>query len=761
MDETRAPINAARRFPSATRPPIDLGSDRRLPRQSPRIRSLVLWLAVPFLLSGTAVAGPPDEARGLAQRLVPALAGQLAFETIPAAEGNDVFEIESLAGKVVLRGNSGVAMASALNRYLEEFGHCEISWNCGNQLALPAAAPPVPGKIRVVSPHRFRYAYNYCTHGYTMAWWDWPQWERELDFLALKGVNLALIIQGEEQVWIEALKEFGYTDESVRRWLCLPSHLPWQLMSNIEDYGGPLPSSLVERRLALGRKILARMRALGIEPVLQGFYGIVPSDFRTRFPAARVPAQGEWAAMKRPDMLDPRDPLFSRLAAAFYAAQSRVLGQANFFAGDPFHEGGKLDGIDLAACGQSIQRAMTASSPTAVWVLQSWLENPRQPMVDALDKSRLLVLDLHCEAEENWRARAQFGGTPWLWCMILNWGGNVGLTGNEEVVRERPARAFAEAGPGRGQMRGIGALMEGSQTQPWMWELFFGQAWRSNAPDADRWLRDYARRRYGADDPAALRALQIERATFYSPSEGVDSVVCARPSLDPYPKARFWGSTEPKYDTTRVVEAWRSMLEAAPACHASDGFAYDLTDLGRQVLADLAGRYHRAIAQAYARKDADAVRKLSGRMLGLLRDLDDLLATRREFLLGVWLADARRCGATRDEQDLCERGARELVTTWNNADAITDYGNRQWSGLVGTFYRARWQTWLDAIQTALAEGKPVDVDAVRTRIREDDLAWTRRHDPYPSEPYGGTLEISRRLFESYSLDASDRKLGMQ
>jgi hypothetical protein len=29
--------------------------------------------------------------------------------------------------------------------------------------------------VRVTSPHAFRYAYNFCTHGYTMAWWDWPQ----------------------------------------------------------------------------------------------------------------------------------------------------------------------------------------------------------------------------------------------------------------------------------------------------------------------------------------------------------------------------------------------------------------------------------------------------------------------------------------------------------------------------------------------------------------------------------------------------------
>ena len=92
-------------------------------------------------VSALARATPAGEASALARRVVPVLAEQLTFQTISPANGHDVFEIESLYGKVVLRGNNGVAMASALNCYLEEFGHDEISWNCGNQLAVPYPAP--------------------------------------------------------------------------------------------------------------------------------------------------------------------------------------------------------------------------------------------------------------------------------------------------------------------------------------------------------------------------------------------------------------------------------------------------------------------------------------------------------------------------------------------------------------------------------------------------------------------------------------------
>jgi alpha-N-acetylglucosaminidase len=534
-------------------------------------------------------------------------------------------------------------------------------------------------------------------------------------------------------------------------------------MSNMEGYGGPVSQGLVDRRLALGQQIVARMRELGIQPVLQGYYGIVPSDFRARFPAAKVHAQGMWGGLRRPDMLDPLDPRFAGVASAFYAAQSHLFGGApGFLAADPFHEGGSTEGIDLAACGRAIFAAMDRSRPGVTWVLQSWQANPRQPMLDALDKSRLLILDLFCESTEHWRERNQFGHTPWLWCSIDNFGGNVGLGGRLDWLRTEPVQALAEAGPGRGSMVGIGALMEGSQTQPMLWEMFLGNAWRSKAPDFGPWLADYGRRRYGRASPAAGRALVILADTVYGPKGSLaNSVLCARPSLEPYPKADFWGTTKPSYDTTLLVGAWSALLDAAPGCGSSDGYRYDVTDVGRQVLSDLFGRYHNAVLHAYERGDAAGVARLRARMLGLIGDLDSLLATRREFLLGAWLADARSCGSTPEEGDRCERDARELLTTWTDADTDTaDYANREWQGLVGTYYGARWRTWLDALGESVASGRPVDVTGVRARIRTADMAWNGKHDPYPVAPRGDSIAVSRALFARYSGDAADKKLGL-
>lgn len=710
-----------------------------------------LWIA-PARADDGASNAAASAAQALIQRVVPRQSDQFSVEIIPTDHGQDVFEVKSRAGKIILCGNNGISVASALNWYLKNECHCDISWDGGNQLKLPKTLPALPVPVRIVSPHKYRFAFNYCTHGYTMAWWSWDRWEHELDVLALNGVNLALIIEGQETVWIKTLEQYGYTEDQVRHWLVLPTHQPWMFMSNMQDYGGPLSSALTNQRLKLAQQILTRMRALGIDPVLQGYYGIVPADFGKLHPAAKIYPQGNWGDLKRPDMLDPTDPLFAKIARTFYQEQTALFGPVKFYAADPFHEGGSTAGVDLPACGRAIYNAMHG----ATWVLQSWQANPRQPMIDAVDKDKLLVLDLWCEAHENWRERTNFDGTPWLWCTIHNFGGNVGLGGRLAWVANEPAAALGD--PACGRYSGIGALMEGTGTDPAMWEIFFENGWRSTPVKIDAWLADYTTRRYGAAIPAAVQAWYILADTVYnSPASRlelpVNSAVCARPSLKRDDRARAFVTTDSYYDPARLVQAWKLLLDAAPEAHASDGYRFDLADVTRQVLADLGTRYQHQIVAAYEARDAAKLQVLSHKMLGLIQDMDQLARTRPEWLLGRWLNDSRQWGTTADEKNRYERDARELLTVWTSSDSIPDYANRQWNGLLGKFYYHRWQMWLDAVNQSLASGTTINEDEVRGKIRDWELAWTRQHDRFPAKPRGNTVAISRALFAKYSPDA--------
>lgn len=49
-------------------------------------------------------------------------------------------------------------------------------------ISLPLAEIPSP--VVVKAALKWRYYLNTCTHSYTMAFWDWPRWEREIDWYA-------------------------------------------------------------------------------------------------------------------------------------------------------------------------------------------------------------------------------------------------------------------------------------------------------------------------------------------------------------------------------------------------------------------------------------------------------------------------------------------------------------------------------------------------------------------------------------------------
>ena len=118
---------------------------------------------------------------------------------------------------------------------------------------------------------------NYCTHSYSAAWWNWDRWEYEIDMMALNGINMPLAITGTESVWYATLIDLGFTDEEARDFLAGPAFLAWQLMTNLEHHGGPLPMSWIKSHEELGKKILERELAFGMKPIQQGYSGFVPN----------------------------------------------------------------------------------------------------------------------------------------------------------------------------------------------------------------------------------------------------------------------------------------------------------------------------------------------------------------------------------------------------------------------------------------------------------------------------------------------------
>lgn len=723
----------------------------------PPPRLAALGLAV--LLTPVLRATPAETASAaLVRRTLPAHASEIDVRQIPPGPGGeDVFEVRTQAGRLVLSGNTGVAIASGLGWYLEHVAHLQLSWD-GDNLALPGPLPRVPAPVRITSPYRYRAYLNYCTFSYTMAWWDRARWEREIDWMALHGVNLPLATTGQEAVWQACLRRFGMSDAEIRAYLAGPAFSAWQWLTNLEQWGGPLPQSWIDSHLALGRFILERERSLGMTPILQGFSGCVPLRFRSLFPASAIHPKPVWCEVPPGTaQVDPADPLFERFGRSFLQEQSRLLGTDHYYAADPFHEGEPPESAPayLHAVGARLFSTLRGFDPKATIVMQGW--TIREGIVKGIPADRLLVLDL---TGDKWRETNAFWGRPWVAGILHNFGGRTAMGADLPAIASNAPGLLGA--PQAGRLCGIGAFPEAIEQNPVVYDLAFDLGWRLRAPDLEDWLRDWVRARYGKDVPAAQAAWRELRTSVYAQREQspqMETPLCARPSLT-LTRASPWGDLARGYPPEKVWQAWGLLLAASGELGRVDTFRYDLVDTARQALADLSLPLFGEVVAAHRRGDRPGLEAAEGRFLELAEDLDALAGTRREFLLGRWLADARRWGADPREQDLCERNARLLLTVWGPPGPraeLFDYAGRQWSGLLRGFYLQRWRRFFAYLEAQPPGFRDDGIARVLDRPADDanafyrglsawEYRWCDAHDAYGTVPAGDSLEAARRLF---------------
>lgn len=729
-----------------------------------------LFLATAFLctlFSRFATASPADEeAQALIERILPARADRFKVDTsLPQVDGHDTFSLaDAPDGRILLRGNNGVSVASAFNWYLKNRAQCHLSW-CGDQLNLPAELPKVGEPVTVTCPLQRRVYFNYCTLSYSAAWWDWKRWQREIDFMAMQGINTPLSMVGLEAVWYNTLLKHGLTDAEAREFLVGPGYFAWQWMTNIENHAGPLPKSWIEQSSILGKQILQRQRALGMTPIQQGFTGHVPRLLKDKFPNANISFKHEWCGFPGAAQLDPLDPLFDQIGKTFLEEQEKLFGTSHLYGCDPFHEGSPpVDGdAYLTKVREKIDHLITSHDPKGIVVMQSW--SIRRPLATAIPKDHLLVVDL---GGAKHAGTSNFWGYPFVTGRLHNFGNRINLHGDLRKLATNPFAGMSRTIP---NCVGGGLFMEGIIQNPAYYELAFDTLWKSEPVDPNQWLHDYARRRYGASSEAAAKAWDILLETAYKPgTDGVEnsSMVAARPAIQPKKSGPNSGFNIP-YPPRELFQAWSLLLTDADKLGASDAYRFDLVDIGRQVLSNHAQLLQPRIRAAWEKRDLAAFDRACAEFDQLLLDIDTLLRPRPEFSLGKWISDARSHGTTAEEKNLYELNARTIVSVWGpvkgGGPVIMDYSWREWSGLIKDFYLVRWQKHHAMLRKHLVEGTPYTEEGIPqvhgreafranpffSQLGDWELAWATRPGPVDPPPSGGgEIELARRFRDHYA-----------
>ncbi|MFI6938201.1 alpha-N-acetylglucosaminidase TIM-barrel domain-containing protein [Streptomyces sp. NPDC050418] len=720
-------------------------SRRRLLTGAAALGGALLVLPSPGASAAARQAASPEAAAGVLRRLLPRHHRQVTLRA-PAGDG-DSFRVSGSTGRIVVEGTSPAVQLAGFHTYLRRVALASVSWN-GDQLNLPERLPAPPGTLTGTAGVPHRYVFNDTNDGYTGPYRDWDAWQRTLDVVAMHGVSAVQTTTGAEAVYFDTFRQFGYSEKELLTWIPAPAHQPWWLLQNMSHFGGPVSRGLLEGRAELGRKITDRIRELGMTPVLPGYFGTVPDDFPQHHAGAEVVPQGTWGAFKRPDWLDPRTKAFDEVADVFYGRLDERLGASSMYKMDLLHEGGQAGDVPVGEAARAVESALQRSRPGAVWAILGWQTNPRKEIVEAIDSSRMLVVDglsdrytSVTDRERDWL------GTPYAYGAIWNFGGHTALGANTpDWVETYPAWRDKDGSA----LAGIAAMPEAADNNPAAFALLNDLAWTPGRIDLEDWFTEWSDARYGGRDPHARAAWQVLRTTAYgmtrkdSWSEAPDGLFGARPSLTA-DKAAAWSPAADRYDTTAFDRALTELLAVDEDLRDSDAYRHDVMDVARQVLSNRSRVLLPQIKAAYEAGDRRLLRTLTDTWVQWMELLDRLLATSRGHLLGPWLADARAWGADRAESDRLEYDARSLITTWGGRasaeEGLHDYANREWSGLVGGLYLQRWKTFFAELHTALDEDRapePVDWFAL-----ED--AWAHAHEPHPVDPSGSARTLARRV----------------
>ncbi|MBS2212668.1 alpha-N-acetylglucosaminidase [Carboxylicivirga mesophila] len=620
-------------------------------------------------------------------------------------QGNDAYSINVADGKVVVTGSSPTALCRGAYDYLRNNCHSIVSWS-GNHINIPETLPLVDKTVQ--SPFKYRYYLNTVTHGYTTPYWDWERWEKELDWMAMHGMNMPLIAGAHEAILYRVFENLGLNNNEILDYFSGPAHFPWNRMGNIGAWDGPPPASFFDKQIELNHKMLTRMKELQMEPIVHAFAGFVPKGISRLYPDEKVRELGWGGFDEKVHILSPESDLFVKIGKMYIEEWEKEFGKGKYYLADSFNEmdvplsdDPVIANNELAAYGEVVYKPIKEANPDAVWVMQGWtfpyhrdkdgklFWTPERlnAMMSKIPDDKLMILDMANEynalfwkIDYSWEMYKGFFGKQWIYSFIPNMGGKVPLNGVLDFYASAPKQALQYEN--KGQLIGFGFAPEGIENNEVIYELLSDWGWRTDEINLDEWLEMYSKARYGAYPDKMKQSWDLLRKSCFG-------------TFTDHPRFRYQfrpgpGGSGSVHQSDTFEQAVQLFLQCAEELGGSELYKYDAIELGAQLMGLRVDEKLHSAGTLKKEKRYAAYEEAIADMLFI----DRLLASHPNHKLQNWVDLARGFGSTTAEKQYYESNAKRLNTTWGGG--VNEYAARTWNGLIGSYYAKRWELWLEA-----------------------------------------------------------------
>lgn len=683
-------------------------------------------------------------ARQVLMRTIGMKSNAFQFEKIEADKGFDVYEVIALGGKVQVKGSNTIAMTRGAYDYLRKACNVQYTWS-SSQISLPTNLPDYT-IARTVTPYKMRQYLNPATFGYSTAYWQWADWERELDWMAMHGINMPLALNGQEAIWQKIYKEMGMTDAELADFFTSPAFLPWQRMGNINKYNGPLPQSYITANAELQKQIMIRMNQLGMEPIVPGFAGIVPAAYKRMNPAVELREMKGWNNF--PDenktyILAPGTTDFITLGKRFVEEYKKSYGDVHYYLADLFNENEAPILFDnkeneLSLYGKSVSDAILAGDPNGIWVTQSgmffsnqnfWDKSAVKAFLSKVPNDKMLIIDLANETSNGWLKYEGFYGKPWIYSVVQNHGGNNQMTGDLNAYAIDAAKILSN--PKKGALSGFGISPEGIDNNEVVYELLSDLSWTTKFIDVKLWIQDFAKQRYGIYNDHASKAWSALLGTVYS-SNRTHSMNLYQ-SRPPY-------SSKVNVPYSQSIESeTEELLKAADQLSKSPLYKTDLAMIVTQYAGNQVDFLLTRAMELHQLGMISQSHNAFENAFELMLMMDGLTATAVNQKLETQIENARKVSKNKEESDFYETDVKRINSQWGNEKTLVlhDYAAKVWSGMIRDYYMPRWKNYAASLR-----------DTSNFNFDEFEYNWIQTPGLKSKAPITGDIvKFAKALFE--------------
>lgn len=637
------------------------------------------------------------------------------------AQGHDSYTYQVKNNTLVIQASDGVAACRGFYDYVKAKGAGISTWS-DNRFSLPADLQIAPKSF--TSPYRDHQYMNVVTYGYTAPYWDQERWDRELDWMALHGIDMPLLLLAQEQVYREVFYDMGLTKEEIDEWEVGPAHLPWMRMGNLSgnSFDGPLGEDWNQKQVELCRHVITRMRNLGMKPICPAFGGFVPKAFVNHYEGKLDLTGWDWVPQDtRNYRLNPGSEAFVEVGTRFIRKWEEKFGKCQYYLSDSFNEMEiPHDHALMTAYGDAIYKSIRDANPDAVWTMQGWtLGYQRSSWGDGILKALLknvpddkfMALDMATDynrcfwnAPYDWDTYEGFYGKEWVWSVIPNMGGKTAFTGFIDYYAN--ARLDAQNSPNRGNLTGYGMAPEGVENNEMLYELITDGGWvgARDSIDVSRWMEQYATCRYGSITASENAYYQGLRQSVYNsfqdhPQFGwqVRNNITGTGNVNL--NAAFCQGVEQLFADASSLKSRMHSLDAPGARM----YQYDMIETSAMYTSGKLEKLSERIRKAVDAGQVEHARELLNELKDLMLRLDRALAAHPLYNLEAWENKAMKMAGNAADRKRNAVNARRIVSVWygnhEKDEPVNDYACRMWAGLIRDYYLPRlvgtWQKKID------------------------------------------------------------------